>query len=96
MYHKYIRVSENSNGSFKNIDNIKFIEYNYGELLIFDGKLINKKYEYFFDELIYEGEYMDEKRNGFGKEYYINKRIKYEGEYKNGKFDEKNMIIFEH
>ena len=90
---KYELVSENSNGSFKNIDNRMFKEYKYGEL-IFEGELINKERngkgkEYFFDELIYEGEYMDGKRYGFGKEYYINNRIKYEGEFKNGNFDGK-------
>ena len=32
---------------------------------------------------------MDGKRNGFGKEYYINNKIKFEGEYKNGKINGK-------
>ena len=91
--YKHVCISGTINGSFKNIDNRMFKEYNYGEL-IFEGEFINKERngkgkEYFLDELIYEGEYMDGKRYGFGKEYYINNRIKYEGEFKNGNFDGK-------
>ena len=37
------------------------------------------------DTLIYEGEYLNGKRNGKGKEYYSNGELKVEGEYINGK-----------
>ena len=33
------------------------------------------------DELLFEGEYLNGKRNGKGKEYYDNGNLKFEGEY---------------
>ena len=47
-----------------------------------NGKIIMK--QYFKKNLIYEGESLNEKRNGKGKEYFKNELI-YEGEYLNGK-----------
>ena len=35
--------------------------------------------------IIFEGEYLNGKRNGKGKEYYKNRKLKFEGEYLNGK-----------
>ena len=35
--------------------------------------------------VIFEGEYLNRKRNGKGKEYYKNGKLKFEGEYFNGK-----------
>ena len=35
--------------------------------------------------MIFEGEYKNRKRNGEGKEYYNNGKIKFEGEYLKGK-----------
>ena len=37
------------------------------------------------DKLKFEGEYLNEKRNGKGKEYYSDGNLKFEGEYLNGK-----------
>ena len=37
------------------------------------------------DTLIFEGEYLNGKRNGKGKGYYENGKLKFEGEYLNGK-----------
>ena len=37
------------------------------------------------DTLIFEGEYLNGKRNGKGKEYYYNGTILFEGEFLNGK-----------
>ena len=39
------------------------------------------------DRLLYEGEYLNGKRNGKGKEYYLNGYLKYEGEYLNDKWN---------
>ena len=62
-----------------------------------DYKKISRKYkigekngkgkEYIIDTdyLIYEGEYLYGRRNGKGKEYYQNGKLKFEGEYLNGK-----------
>ena len=36
-------------------------------------------------KLIFEGEYLNGKRNGKGKEYYNNGNVAFEGEYLNGK-----------
>ena len=36
-------------------------------------------------ELIFEGKYLNDKRNGKGKEYYKNGELKFEGEYLNDK-----------
>ena len=35
--------------------------------------------------MLFEGEYIQGKRNGKGKEYYDNGKLKFEGEYLNGK-----------
>ena len=45
--------------------------------------------------LLFEGEYLNGKRNGKGKEYFYNSELKFEGEYLNGekKGKEKNIII---
>ena len=62
---------------------------------------IGKGKEYFGNEMIFEGEYINDKRNGKGKQYWISK-LKYEGEFKddkrNGKgkeYDYNGNIIFE-
>ena len=40
--------------------------------------------EYLDNKLIYEGEYLNGKRNGKGKEYNDNGKLIYEGDYSNG------------
>jgi len=65
-----------------------------------DGKV--KEYNSFNDILLYEGEYLNGKRNGQGKEYNIIGNIIFEGEYLNGKrwngrgkeFNDKNEITY--
>ena len=41
--------------------------------------------EYRKDILYFEGEYLNGKINGKGKEYYSKNQLKFEGEYLNGK-----------
>ena len=41
--------------------------------------------EYKIDKLIFEGEYLNGKKNGKGKEYNLKDRLEFEGEYLNGK-----------
>ena len=60
-----------------------------------------KEYDIDTDELLFEGEYKNKKRNGIGKEYDEEKLI-FEGEYKNGiknghgkKYDKDGKLIFE-
>jgi len=65
--------------------NYKFWSHRYIE---FETKKEGKEYDYIDDKLIFEGEYLNGKRNGKGREYwsnYSNKRKKFEGEYLNGK-----------
>ena len=52
--------------------------------IIYESKTIAKEYDYFNDKLLYEGGYLNKKRNGQGKEYFFGILI-YEGEYLNGK-----------
>ena len=51
------------------------------------GQKNGKGLEYKIDsnKLIFEGEYINGKKNGKGKEYYDNGKLKFEGEYINGK-----------
>ena len=46
---------------------------------------IGKEYDEYMDKLEFEGEYLNGRRNGKGKEYYRNGKLKYEGEYLNDK-----------
>ena len=51
-----------------------------------DGKGLVKEYHKFIDNIIFEGEYLNSRRNGKGKEYdKYNGELKFEGEYLNGK-----------
>jgi len=63
--------------------------------IIYEGETIKgtnikngKGYEYKMKKdnlLVFEGEYLNGKRNGKGREYYDNNNLKYKGEYKEGK-----------
>jgi len=44
-----------------------------------------KEYSIITNKIIFEGEYLNGKRNGKGKEYYDNGQLKFEGEYLIGK-----------
>ena len=56
--------------------------------------------EYLYNYLIFEGEYLNGKRNGKGREYYDDGKLKFEGEYLNNKewigirYDESGNIIY--
>ncbi len=52
-----------------------------------------KEYNINTNILIFEGEYLNEKRSGIGKEYYDTDVLKYEGEYLNRKKMEKEKNI---
>ena len=56
---------------------------------------MGKEYVTLNNDLLYEGEYVNGKRNGKGKEYYDDGALEFEGEYINGKRNgkEKNIII---
>ena len=70
----------------------KFLYINLINYKIFSNKYIIKngegnikEYNYFNDKLIYEGEYLNGKRNGKGKEYDKEGNLIFKGEYLNGK-----------
>ena len=63
-----------------NLINYKILSEKY---IQFDTKRKGKEYNY-YDELVFEGEYLNGKRNGKGKEYVYNELV-FEGEYLNGK-----------
>ena len=73
----------------QNITNISLINYKVfsGKYIIYDNNnnKKGKEYKYYGDKLIYEGEFLNLKKHGKGKEYYYNGNIEYEGEYINGK-----------
>ena len=69
--------------------------------IIYVTKVYGKEYDGFYDNLIFEGEYLNGKRNGKGKEYDNNGKLRFEGEYLNGKkwngkgYDNHNNISYE-
>ena len=52
---------------------------------LFDTKNKGKEYLRKYNILLFEGEYLNGKKNGKGKEYYEDSCLKFEGEYLNGK-----------
>jgi len=55
-----------------------------GKELRVDTNGIRKEYKLNTKILIFEGEYLNGKKNGKGKEYYYDGKLKFEGEYLNG------------
>ena len=53
--------------------------------IIYEDDKIGKEYNSYNDDLIFEGEYLNGKRNGKGKEYDNEGNLIFEGEYLNGK-----------
>ena len=77
------------NKRLQNEIDISLINYKLfsGRYIVFETKEKIKGKEYFgYDDLlIFDGEYLNGKRNGIGKEYdSFNKKLIYEGEYLNG------------
>ena len=65
-----------------NLNNYKLFK---GRYIIYKEDGTVNEYDSFNGQLIYEGEYLNDKRNGKGREYYPNGKLKFEGEYLNGK-----------
>ena len=95
------------NKKIKNILNINLINYKFysGRYIIYEenGMRKGKEYNSHNDQLIYEGEFANGKRNGNGKEYNEDKLLVFEGFYFNGKrwngkrkeYDKRGELIFE-
>ena len=74
----------------KIIQNILNININYYKLFkgtyfkfLLNGK--RQEYDSYNDKIVFEGEYLNNQRNGKGKEFYYSSNIEFEGEYRNGK-----------
>ena len=67
------------------------------ELINGNGKV--KEYDIYYNKVYYEGEYLNGRSNGKGKEYYKDGSLRFEGDYLNGKRIgkeyEKDGLIFE-
>ena len=82
--------------------NISDYERNSKTYIIFKENNIVEEYDSVNDELIFEGEYLNRKRNGKGKEYDDYGKLIFDGEYLNGKrngkgkeYDIYGNLIFE-
>ena len=76
-----------SNKQLQKIIDISIINYSIfsGKYRIIDEKGDGIEYNIFNDEIIFEGKYLKGKKNGIGIEYHNNGKIKFNGEYKEGK-----------
>ena len=74
---------------------------NKGKIIYTLNKGNGKVKEYHDGVLNFDGEYLNGKRNGKGKQYFWNKKIEFDGEYLNGKkkkgkeYDHDGHLIFE-
>ena len=65
-----------------NLKHYKILSKKY---IIYETKNFGKEYLGENGNLLYEGEYINGKRNGKGKEYNSEEQLEYEGDFKNGK-----------
>ena len=104
IYRKHMLKLINYNNSIQSKLSIDLDSYKDNTIVyrLIENNGQGKEYDKDKDELLFEGEYKNKKRNGIGKEYDEGKLI-FEGEYKNGikngygkKYDKKNgKLIFE-
>ena len=81
---------------------IDIILINFGKYIVLEPNSIGKEYNFSNDIIIFEGEYLNGKRIGKGKEYNNDGIIIYEGEYLNGErngkgkeYDHNGYLIFD-
>ena len=82
--------------SLKNKLNINLINYKLysGKYIVYENNGRGKEYKIDNDQLLFEGEYVNKKRDGMGIEYNEEESKKFEGEYKNGKRNGKGKEYF--
>ena len=75
------------NKKMQNNIGIKLIDYIFysRKYIVYEENNKAKEYHIDNDQLIFEGDYKNGKRNGIGKEYDYNGELKFEGEFQNGK-----------
>ena len=85
------------NKNIQNKLNISILNYKLfsKKYIKFFSNNISKEYSINSDKLIFEGEYLNGKRNGKGKEYYRNGKLLFEGEYLNGKRNGKGKEYYD-
>ena len=97
--HAQIKLDVN-NDNYKEMSVKYFVEEKNGKVKEFSSISFDKNGD---NTLIFEGEYKKGKRDGQGKEYYKNGKIKFEGEYLKGKrfigkgkeYSDDEKLIFE-
>ena len=82
------------NKTLQKYTDICIINYMYfsQSYIIYEQKGRGKEYDGYNDILLFEGEYLNGKRNGKGKEYYEDGNLNFEGEYLNGEGKEYNFL----
>ena len=95
---KLIRYNKkNQNKRNINLNTYKEVSNNFrGKRKIIEENGITKELDFYTEDLIYEGEYLNRKRNGKGKEYNKRGELIYEGEYLNGKRNGKGKAFGEY
>ena len=76
------------NKKLQNKINISILNYKIfsgGRYIIYETKEKIKELNAYNNHLLYEGGFLNGKRNGEGKEYFDNGQLKFEGKYLNGK-----------
>ena len=73
-----------------NIINYKFFAQKY---VVYEENNKGKEYDGQLDYLLFEGEYLNGKRNGKGKKFF-DEELSFEGEYLNGKRNGKGILLF--
>ena len=76
----------------KSLINYKILS---GKYIIYETNTRAKIYNAYNDEIIYEGEYLNGRKNGKGKEYYDNSVLKFEGGYLNNKRNGKGKEYYD-
>ena len=65
-----------------------------GKYVVYESNGLAKEYNVYNDKLIFEGEYLNRKRNGKGEEF-DNDELVFSGEYLNGKRNGKGKEYYE-
>ena len=75
------------NKHLQNEMDIKLINYKFysQKYIAYKSNILGKEYKGLDDSLLFEGDYLNGERNGKGKKYYANGKVKFEGEFLKGK-----------
>ena len=84
------------NKTLQNINDIKLINYKFlsDAYIIYEANGKGKEYYGYTDSLKFEGEYLNGRKNGNGKEYNVKGNLQFKGEYLNGKKNGKGIEYY--